>query len=349
MPQSSSPRYERVFIGTQSGVLGTIPNSSGTATTGAWKLLRTVTNGCKLSAVRPMIPVPWKTGTRSTQPGISGKSGATFNLSGLPMILSGTAGTASDLELLLAGIFGVAGSVSAGVSVTYAFSDTAFLPFIIARYQHGLSALTQQLAFGCTPEEASWTLNGNIFEMSCSGLAYNVIDSENFANEDTLGKGGLTAYAVEPGTPTIAGAVQQGFLGVATFDSNAMDPTTAPLIACSVRVRTGNVLYTDNFGTVYASSQGGGERGVSVSATFQDTDSSALNNLKNKAKAKTPINVSLQVGTTAGSICTFTIKSVQLNIADYSDDGARITANFGESAAHASAIANIDDLVMICT
>lgn len=347
MPQSSSPRYERVFIGTQSGTLGTIPNTTGTATTASWKLLRTVTNGCKLSAVRPMIPVPWKTGTRSTQPGISGKAGASFSLPGMPMILSGTPGTASDLELLFAGIFGVAGSVSAGVSVTYAFSDTAFLPFIVARYQHGLSSLTQQVAFGCTPEEASFTLNGNIFECSASGLAYNVMDSEFFASEDTLGKGGLTTFPAEPGTPTIAGAVQQGFLGVATFDSNVMDPTTAGLISCSVRVRTGNVLYTDNFGTVYASSQGGGERAVSVSATFQDTDSSALINLKNKAKAKTPINVTLQVGTVAGSICTFNIKAVQLNIADYSDDGARITANFGESAAHASAIANIDDVTMV--
>lgn len=348
MPQVTSPRFERVFIGTQAA-LGTIPNSGGVSTQTSWKLLRSVANGCKLKANRPLTPVPWKTGTRSTQPGILGKLGGSFGLSGLPMILSGTPGTASDLETLFAGIFGQAGTVSAGVSVSYAFNDTAFLPFLLTRFQHSLTSLTAQTAYGCTPSEITFTLNGQVFEMAVSGGVYNVIDSENFANEDTAGKGGLTAYPLEPSSPTVTGSIQNSFEGIATFDSNVMDPTTASLLSCQIRIQTGYILYADNFGTLYAGSQGGGTRAVTVSATFQDTDNAALTNLKVKAKAKTPMNISMQIGKTAGQICTFNLKSVQLNIPDYSDDDARVTVNFGDSMAHASAIANIDDLTMVHT
>jgi hypothetical protein len=128
-----------------------------------------------------------------------------------------------------------------------------------------------------------------------------------------------------------------------------MDVTTAPLISCSVRVRTGNTLVQDAFGYAYPMMAMGGERGVTVSCSFMDTDQTALNNLKQKAKTKAGINVTLVVGTAAGYIATFTIKNVQLNIPDYADDNARVTAGFGESPAHASAIANVDDMALVLT
>jgi hypothetical protein len=349
MPQFTIPRLERVIIGPQT-VLGTVPNTAGVWTSTAAKLLRTGVNGCQMKAAAPLTPVPWKTGTRSTQPGIVGRKSATWALPSMPVILSGTAGTPADSDILMAAIFGqAAGAVAAAVSVTYGFSDTNFPTFTLARFQHLLAGKSEQFAYGCTVEEASFALNGNVFEMSSSGRAYWALESENFANEDVLGKGGLTAYPLELATPTVVGAIQNGFTGIATFDANVMDPTSAPLIACSLRIRTGTVLYMDNFGNVYASTPGGGERAVSISADFQDSDSAAINNLKVKAKAKTPFNVTLQVGTIAGSICTFNIKSVQLELGNYSDDGARVKTSFGESMAHASAIANIDDVTMVHT
>ena len=185
--------------------------------------------------------------------------------------------------------------------------------------------------------------------MSVSGAAFWVLHSENFASEDTAGKGGLTSFPTELSSPTITGTIQPGFLGVATFDTNGMDGTTAPLISASIRIRTGNMLLMDTFGNTYPAMQMGGERDVSVSCSFMDTDSAALNTLKTKAKAKTPLNVTLQVGTTAGQIATFAIKSVQLNIADFSDDNARVQTSFGDSSAHATAIGNVDDVTLALT
>ena len=227
MPQFTSPRFERVTIGPQA-TFGTVPNTGGTWTTTGAKVLRSAgTNGCKLKAVAPLTPVPWKTGTRSTQPGILGRKSSTFALSNMPVVLSGAAGTAPDMDVLLQGVFGQAPVIVLSTSVTYNFLDTGFVPFCLARFQHGLTALTNQFAHGCTPEECTFTLNGSIFEMSVSGAAYWVLDSENFASEDTAGKGGLTSFPAELSSPTITGTIQPGFLGVATFDTNGMDGTTA--------------------------------------------------------------------------------------------------------------------------
>lgn len=349
MPTPTSPRFERVFIQPQTA-FQTVPNSAGTWTQTGAKLLRSGVNGCKIKADPPLIPVPWKTGTRSTQPGIVGrKSGASWSLNNLPVIPSGTAGTAPDMDPLLQGIFGQAGSVSAGVSVTYSFLDAGFVPFVLARFMHSQTGNTQQFGFGALVTEASFALNGNVFETNASGPLYWALDSENFANEDTAGKGGLTTYPTEVSSPTVVGSILQGFQGVATFDGNGMDLTTAPLIACNVRIRTGNYYTQDAFGNSYPGSLEGGERMISVSASFVDNDTSALNNLKVKAKSKTPMNVTLQIGQTAGSIITMTIKSIQLSVPDYSEDGARVITAFGESAAHASAISAVDDFALVLT
>jgi len=342
MPQFTSPRFERIIIQPQTA-FNAVPNSTGTWTQTGAKLLR-MPSGTKITAPPPLIPVPWKTGTRSTQPGIVGrKSTASWSLPNIPVIPSGSAGTVPDADALLQGIFGLAGTISAGVSVTYSFSDSAFLPFVLARFQHGQSALTQQFGIGALVSDFNFSINGDVFTMGASGPLYWALDSENFSNEDTAGKCGLTVYPTEPSSPTVVGTIQQGFVGTATFDGTGLDTTNCPLISCSVRGRTGTTYVADAFGVSYPALPVGGERMISISFGLVDTDASILNTLKTKAKAKTPINISIQVGNVAGSIVTLALKSVQLAVPDYGDDNARVVASFGDSAAHATAVANIDD------
>ena len=334
MSVNTSPRFERVFGQTQTAYQ-TVPTLS-------MKMIRSVVNGCKMKAAVPLIPVPWKTGTRSLQTGISGRlSGANWSLNNLPVIPSGTPGTPPDMDFLLQGIFG-----QAPTGAAYSFADATYAPFCLARFMHGQSGVTNQFAYGCLVNEASFQLNGDVFTMGASGPCYWVLDSENFSNEDTAGKGGLSAFPTEPSNPTVVGTIQQGFFGIATFDSNTMDLTTTPLIAGGIRIRTGNYYTNDAFGSGRPASLLGGERQVSINASFIDNDSAALNNLKTKAKAKTPINVTIQVGTTTGSITTFTIKGVQLEIPDYSDDNARVVTAFGESIAHASTLTAVDEFAL---
>ena len=172
---------------------------------------------------------------------------------------------------------------------------------------------------------------------------YWVLDSENFANEDAAGKGGLTAFPLELSSPTVVGTLQQGFVGTATFDGNGVDSTTFPLIAAGIKGKTGNDYSHDAFGTSYGALPAGGRRTISTNCTFQDCDTAFLNNLKVKAKAKTPINITYVVGNSSGNTTTIPLKGVQLAVPDYTDEAARVVTVFGESSASASTVSAVDE------
>ena len=341
----NTPWIERVFIQAQgSGLARTIPNGTGTWTQTGVKLLRAPKDGLTITPNIPLTPVPWKTGTRSMQPGILGRKNASWSLNNLPIIPSGTAGSAPDAEALFAGIFGTAGNVG-GSAVTYAFSDTAFLPFTLFGFRHGVATLTQRWAFGCIPKTASFTLNGNIFEMNCSGDAVYAADSDSFSGDDTIGKGGLTAVPTEPSNPTVVGAVQSSFTGSCIINNTDMALDVRTL---NVTVNPGSSLIGDLFKDAYMNTPVGGAREVTCQVGIVDNDSTALVNIKKLAKAKTATDVTIIVGVIAGSIVTFNLKSVQLAVPEYKDeDAGMVMVNFGSSPAHGSAIANIDDLTIV--
>ncbi len=340
MAQFTSPFVERVFVAPQTA-FSLVPNTSGVWTTTGAKLLRTGA-GCKIKADPTLIANPVKTGTRSMQPGIPGrKSNNTWSLPGVPIIPSGTPGTAPDMDLLFQSIFGQAPTTAA-----YTLLDGAIITFLLARFQHLQATLTQQFAIGCLVSDWSISINTDIFSLSANGPCYWVLDSENFANEDTAGKGGLTATPLEISSPTVVGSIQPGFIGTATFDGNGVDSTTFPLIAAGIKGRTGNDYSHDAFGTSYGALPAGGRRMVSTNCTFQDCDAAFLNNLKVKAKSKTPINITYVVGNVAGSITTIALKGVQLATPDYSDEAARVVSAFSESQTSASTVSAVDEIAI---
>ena len=338
--QFNSPFIERLVLAPQTQ-FNLVPNSTGVWTNTGAKLLR-APGGCKIKADPTLIANPVKTGTRSMQPGLQGrKSNNTWSLPNVPIIPCGTPATAPDMDILLQSIFGQAPTAGA-----YTMLDGVVISFILARFQHLQTTLTQQFAIGCVTSDWSIAINGDIFNISANGNCYWVLDSENFANEDTAGKGGLTATPLELSSPTVLGSIQQGFAGTATFDSNASDSTTFPLIAAGIKGKTGNDLSHDVFGTSYGALPAGGRRMISTNCTFQDCDASALNNLKVKAKAKTPMTITYVVGTVSGSICTIVVKGVQLAVPEYTDEAARVVAVFSDSAASASTISAVDEVAI---
>jgi len=340
MPQFTSPFVERLVLGPQAaGAFNLVPNTAGVWTNTGAKLLR-APGGCKIKADPTLIPNPVKTGTRSMQPGISGrKSNNTWQLPNIPIIPSGTGGTPPDMDLLFQSIFGQAPTGSA-----YTMLDTAIVTFILARFQHLQTTLSQQFAIGCLVTDWTITINGDIFAISANGECYWVLDSENFANEDAAAKGGLTAFPLELVSPTVVGTLQQGFLGTATFDGNGVDTTSFPLLSATIKGKTGNAYSKDVFGSSYSALPSGGRREISTAFTFQDCDSAFLNNLKVKAKAKTPLNVTYVVGTTTGNTTTIPLKGVQLAVPEYSDEAARVVTAFSDSQASASTISAVDEI-----
>lgn len=340
MAQFTSPFVERLVLGPQAA-FNLVPNTAGVWLTTGAKLLR-AGGGCKIKADPTLIANPVKTGTRSLQPGIAGKkSNNTWTLPNVPIIPSGTGGTPPDADLLFQSIFGQAPTGSA-----YTLLDGAIVPFLLARFQHLQPALTQQFGIGCITTDWAIQINGDIFTISANGQCYWVLDSENFANEDAAGKAGLTAFPLELVSPTVLGVLQQGFVGTATFDGNGVDSTTFPLIAAGVKGKTGNDYSHDAFGTSYGALPSGGRRMVSTNATFQDCDTAFLNNLKVKAKAKTPINITYVVGSGAGNVTTIALKGVQLAVPDYTDEAARVVSVFAESAASASTVSAVDEVAI---
>lgn len=337
----TSPFVERLVVAPQTA-FNLVPNTTGVWTNTGAKLLR-AGGGTKIKADPTLIISPVKTGTRSMQPGIAGrKSNNTWSLPNIPIIPSGTGGTPPDMDLVFQSIFGQAPSGS-----TYALNDTAIVTFILARFQHLATSLSQQFAIGCITTDFSISINTDIFTLSANGQCYWVLDSENFANEDTAGKGGLTAFPLELVAPTTLGVLQQGFLGTATFDSNSVDSTTFPLIAAGIKGRTGNDYSHDVYGTSYGALPSGGRRSMTMNATFQDCDSSSLNNLKVKAKAKTPMNVTFVVGSGSGTTTTITMKGIQLAVPEYSDEASRVVTVFGDSQLSASTANAVDELGIV--
>ncbi len=310
--------------------------------TGA-KLLRNV-GRVTLTGGKNLIPVPWKTGTKSTQPGILGRAAARFNVTSLPIIPSGTAGTVPDQDAVWAGIFG-----QAATSAVYSFSDSTFAPFALIDYQHGVSTLTSQILYGCTPEDVTVRFNTDYLSMDMSGSGIYLLDSDNFANEDTTGKGGLSSFPTEPSSPTTTGSIIVGFTGSATFDSNVMSAATALIRGWTLRIRTGYRVIGDGFGDAYGQLQVGGAREVSMGFDFVDSDAAELVNLKVKAKQKTPLNITAVIGTVAGFIVTFTAKQFQLVYPEFTDQSDFVQTAFAESPAHATAVGSIDDLTVAFT
>jgi hypothetical protein len=336
----NSPFIERVFVMNQGSTQASI--LTGAAATDA-ALIRIPPNGVKLTPAMPITPVPWKTGTRSMQPGISGRQSATWELSNMPVIPSGTAGTAPDADAVYGGIFGQAKTVVASTSVTYSFSDTGVYPFTLFSFFHSVSSLTQRLVFGCVPEQVSWQLNGNVFTQTVSGMGVYRLDSDNFSSEGTAQLGGYSDYPTEPSSPSTIGAIIPGFGGVATIDGTDM---SLQLRSCTISLKTGSRLMPDLFGSALPQFQVGGQREVTASFGFVDNDGSALIAIKNLAKQYGTCNITITVGTVAGYQVIFTLKAVQLVVPDMSDETDFVTTSFAASAAHASAIANTDDMTL---
>jgi hypothetical protein len=293
---------------------------------------------CTFTENRPVTQTPFKTGTRSNLVGIAGRTSATFSWTG-PLIPNGVTLTDPDTGMFFKSAFGVA--IATGV---YALNDTGYYPFALARFnKSGGSSPTNQICGGCLTQRLTITGGGEHLMMTVEGRAVAVCDSTQFASytgNDAVSKFTLGAFPSEP-TPSIAGTPINGFGGTATFDSNSMAGLRG---TWSITINTGLDFADDGFSDGYPFAIVGGKRSVSLSNFhFIDDDSTALNNVKTKAFTKSAIDVSIAVNNVVGSTVTIAMKSVQLNAYQIVENGNAFDVNFGDSMAHATAAATIDD------
>lgn len=343
MSLTASPRYRRVFIQQQtSGSPRVIPNAAGTWTNTGVKLLRVPQNSIRITPDQPITPIPWLTGTRSTQPGISGRKSASWELNNLPIIPSGTAGTVPDSDALWQAVFGQAAAVSVGTNVAYSFSDSGYLPITLFDFQHSQPTLSSRLVWGCVPTEVTFTFNGNVFEANVRGEGGYALDSTGFSVEpDTTAKAGLTVWPTEPSSPTVIGNIIAGFKGTASFHGQAIETS---LRSMTIKIETGTRWVKDVFSDAYPVQIVGGERKITVTLGVLDTDLVTLNDLKQQAKTQANVVVSIVLGTVAGYKIQFDLPSLQMQPYEFGDQNDIVMTNFGEAGAHASALGATDDL-----
>jgi hypothetical protein len=319
---------------------GTIPNSTGTATVAnadAFRLINLVTKGDTGQVQRPS-----KTATLSRTAGILGKKTGSWSAR-VELAGSGAAGTVPDKDAFLQAAMGKAGTVSAGVSVTYGLEDAS--PSLTVWNFRDPATVEQLVALGAIVGSMRINVTQESSEIEFSGPCRYVSQSDSFASLDTTAKGGLTAFPTRPAAPTYAGIMALGLYGSATLDGTAYTTLRSLSISADfARSLVDGVL----FNGAYAGAQQQGVRGVTVDFELTDEDTTAIKALKVKARAKTAMDLAFVIGSTAGNICTVTLKNVQLTTPDYDDGQASWGAKFS-GVAHATNETSKDEMTIVFT
>lgn len=339
---SSSPLY-RLYLQPQTA-LNTVVNSTGTWNPSTAKVVPFTK--ASLKRMIAMINSDYKTGTGSTLAGIPGRASGSFSLS-VPLMPSGAAGTVPNADALMQNIFGAAGTVVAVTSVTYNQVDGGSVPISAALFNELATSTTQQFGIGCIAATATMNIGGDGYlAIDVDGTCYYVLESDNWANEDTAGKSGLTVSPITEPTPTLAGNIIPAFAASAiTIGGN----TLVELVSAQISVTTGRTMRLDG-GNKYGTAVVQGRRQISLkSLKFQDSNSANLSAVKVLAASKAAATVVIVQGSVAGSIITHTLKGVQFDNTSFSENGGAVDVDFSDNPAHASALANVDDYVVSFT
>jgi hypothetical protein len=333
---------ERHFVQVTHPRAQAVPNSTGTATLAAGDVVRHIS--ASLNPIDNIIRSAGKTGSRGLLAALKGRKGATFSNS-YPLAGSGTAGTASDLDAVLEGIFGAAGTDSAGVSVTYALANAipgmTFWNFrdpagtnIFNEVLWGGVIETAEFAFGAEAE-ATVTIGG-------SG-AY-VINKPNFSSLSTASKGGLTSFPSEPGSLAYLGTPAVAFVGSATING----VSTFKLSEARIRVSL-NRQTRASFGSYFPDTAAAGVREISVDFSVYEEDTSDQAALRHLAFTKGVFDMTLVLGEDAGNIWTFGLNNVTIPSVERQDGGLESILSMNGCVASKTSISANDELSLVCT
>ncbi|MCU1326884.1 MAG: hypothetical protein JWN34_2254 [Bryobacterales bacterium] len=324
---------------------GTVVNSSGTWTPTTAKLIPH--NSINIKRLVDLIKADWKTGTASNLTGTPGRVSASFS-GEVPLMPSGAAGTAPNVDAILANIFNGTATLVASTSATYNFVDGVLNPLTLAHFNEASSSHQQQFLHSGIIQNFTINLGGGGFvNLSFDGVAFACLEKDYFSSDDSTAKGGLTTFPAEPASPALVGNQLGAFTASVSFGGTAV----AEFVSAQLSGSTGRTIRFDGVGR-YATGVVQGRRSIGLrSLKFADSDGAGLIAVKNAAATKTAMDVIVTQGTTAGYIMTHTLKSVQFGGDGFSisENGSGVDVDFGEAEAHASALASTNDYVLQLT
>jgi hypothetical protein len=329
---------ERIYVQPES-TFGQAPNTSGTATVAGSNYMRHTKS--TLEPTQARIPSTDKTGSISATQGAIGARGGTWSLDfeGRP---SGAAGTPPNCDAVLQAAFGQAPTVVPATSVTYAL-NSAIKSFTMYRFRQP-STIQQRAGIGCVVSDMSFAFAQNAnCKLTLNGTALWVPDSKNFSSLDTIGKGGLTTFPAEPGSPVFAGNPVNGLAGSAVIDGGS----TLQIRSAAIKFTSAIVIPQDRlFAGQYGSSPERDILSVTLDLSIFDEDSAAVTSLYNKALAGTTINIVLTAGSVAGSMIEFDLNNCLLPQPAHDDSARKWAANLTGIRAYSTTLTSLDEFTL---
>jgi hypothetical protein len=324
-------RSQRCYPQIQSA-FDSIPNTGGTATVANSDccLVTTLTT----EASQAEIVRPDKTGSLDEIVAQAGRRIGKFS-AGMSAAGNGGAGVAPDCKNFLQGIIGAAGTIAAGVSVTYSLADALFY-LAIYNFMSGIGNATQMCAFNALIQKMEATFGGDVPMLTFSGECSWTGDNDQAADSTHTpaeSLGGLTTWPAEPSAPVVNGTFPPGFKVTAVIDGNSYTNILSGKVALDVMrelLKDGN--------TEFPGAGVPGPRTVLLDWTMADNDSSSLRGLKQKAFSRTPVNAVFTVGTVAGNRWVHTANNIIVPKPVYADQGIRRVVSFTGAHAYPSAI-----------
>lgn len=335
---------ERLYAQVTHPYAAAAPNSSGTATLAGTDAVRHIRLELPGFGGETIVSAA-KTGALGRLAGIEGRAGGAAWRAELPFQLSGTAGTAPDMDPILEAIFGAAGTDSAGVSVTYALADAVpgLTLWSFRTVGGSASNVAQRVAWGAMLDDFELTTAEGELVLRVGGTCSFALPSIGFASFSTAQKGGLSAFPSEP-TPSYAGNIIPGFIGSLTI--NAVN--TFSVEQFSVRGRLNRSLRYA-FGSRVPTVPIAGRREISCSFRIFEENVAAVNTMRDLQRSKTAVDVSLVFGETAGYIATFALNGVVLSSETLDDSGTEYILSMADNPASMTNATTADELGLVLT
>jgi hypothetical protein len=329
---------ERIYVQPEA-VFGTAPNTSGTATVAGSNYVRHTKS--TLQATQALIPSTDKTGSISATQGAIGARGGTWSLD-FEARPNGAAGVVPDCDPILQAAFGQAATIVASTSATYTLAN-AIKSFTMYRFRQP-STIQQRAGIGCVVGDMSFAFAQNAnAKFTLNGTCLWVPDSKNFPSLDTVGKGGLTTFPAEPGSPVFNGTPVNGLAGSATIDGGS----TMQIRSAAIKFTSAIVIPQDRlFAGQYGSSPERDILSVTLDLSIFDEDTAAVTSLYNKALAGTTINIVLVAGSVAGSMIEFGLNDCLLPQPQHDDSARKWAANLTGIRAYATTLTSLDEFYL---
>jgi hypothetical protein len=330
----SNTRLQRLYVQLETA-FGTIPNAAGVASL-------TGSNCCRMSSLdmnqtQDEIVRSDKTGSFGATVGILSRRKSDWSTK-MSLAANGAAGVKPDMDPFLVSLMGKAATVNAASSVVYSVDDQS--PSLDVWDFNTPGSVTQRVALGAITQKAQFDIGVDEPAVTFSGQALATLDTDMFSTADATSKGGLTAFPSEPATPVTNGIAPPGFTGVITLDGQTYNLFRTG----TINVDIDRELPMDGFNSFYGLPPVAGARNVAVDWSMYEDDSANLTALKLKAYAGTPVALTFQIGTVAGSIWVFALKNVLLPKPKFDYSGKRRVISFSGARAHDTTIGAKDAL-----